>query len=218
MRTLSLLTLMLALMCGGTARALSRKTGMNAELVSLGRHIQIYQKDKGRYPRTWEEVSASLTDPDLDMAFKHITPTKRMVLLDPPLELPERYGGGVAVAMTRNPFRPAGSKPASFGLRREILREPVYGVIALYQQGGVGMRTIPPSAMESVFRTAGRTPPGPGDAGPFPHEAAFTGRLIVPPGYGGSLVITAVPVALVAWIVSVCLRARERRRGEIRCD
>lgn len=163
------------LFISGIAEATSRKSALTVELVNLGRFIQLYNEQEGKYPNSWSELER--VTPNLDRTFSNLTPTRRMDLISPPLELPQRYsGGGLAVAVTRDPYRPVSWRQwPIIGTTRKTLKEPVYGVIVILN-GGVSRREIAPDTMNSIFKDAGLSLPKRSDLGALPYEKEFMVR------------------------------------------
>ena len=153
------------------------KSALTAELMYLGRFIDLYHDQEGEYPQTWNELEKIA--PNLDSTFSILTPTQRMMLMSSPLELPKMYGGGMALAITREPFRPKNwaQRPIIGGVR-EYLEEPSYGVIVRLN-GGIFLRRIPPGAIRSIFQAEGLALPAPSGLGAFPYEKEFMARRVL---------------------------------------
>lgn len=160
------------LACGG-AEAMSKKSALTVELMNVGRFIELYHEQEGEYPKTWNDLER--VTPNLDSTFSILKPTQRMVLLSPPLELPRRYGGGMAFVMTREPFRPKSWKWPIVGTPHEYLKEPSYAAI-VSMDGGVFLRRVPPADIRSLFAAEGLPLPEPSGLGSFPHEREFVVR------------------------------------------
>jgi hypothetical protein len=102
-----------------------------------------------------------------------------MFLISPPIELPQRYsGGGLALAMTRDSYRPESWRQwPIIGSSRMILKEePVYGVIVVTINGGVSRREIKPEAMSAILKADGLALPRPSGLGAFPYEKKILAR------------------------------------------
>ena len=153
----------------GVTQASVRKSALTVELVNLGRFIQLYNEQEGSYPHSWSEFEK--VNPNIDKTFSILTPTKRMMLVSPPIEIPRRYsGGGIAVAITRDTYRPVSWRQwPIIGTTRKILKEPVYGVIVMHN-GGVSRSEIPPDAMRSILVQEGLSLPEPSGLGAFAYE------------------------------------------------
>jgi hypothetical protein len=159
--------IMVLLSISGTVEATVRKSAMTVELVNLGYYIQLYHEQEGKYPASWDDLER--TAPDLDKTFTVLTPTRRMILISPPFELPRRFsGGGLAVAMTKDSYRPVSWKQRPLiGSTYMILKDPVYGVVVT-ANGGSSRREIPPDAMRSILASEGLTLPAPSGLVPLP--------------------------------------------------
>jgi hypothetical protein len=182
------------LMFSGVSEAMSRKSALTVELTNLGRFIDLYHDQEGEYPQTWNELKK--IDPDLDGTFSILKPTQRMMLISPPLELPKRHGGGTALAITREPFRPMSwTQRPIIGGTSEHLEEPSYGVIVTID-GGIFLRRISPDATRSVFESAGLALPTPSGLGAFPHEKQFMARRIL-----SWVTFVAVASLLTWWVI-----------------
>ncbi len=176
---------------GGTAGAMSRKSELTSEVGQLGQCIRIYHEREGKFPETWEELSK--VAPDLDRIMPVLNPTRRMVLVSPPFELPRRYHGGAVVAMTRDAFRPLAWKQSPVSGIREYLGEPAHAVI-VWVDGGTFLRRVPPDGMKSTFEELGLPTPQPSNLGKFPHEREFMIRRIV--FAAGSLVLVVLTIGI----------------------
>jgi hypothetical protein len=192
------------LFISGSSEATVRKSALTVELVSLGRYIQIYHEQEGKYPGSWNELEK--TSPDLDKTFSVLTPTRRMILISPPLELPQRYsGGGLAVAMTRDSYRPVSWKQLPIiGSTYRTLKDPVYGVVVI-AGGGVSRREIPPEAVKTIFAAEGLTLPASSNLGGFVYEKEFMAQR------------TAIWIAIVAfssWMLWKLIRRLKNQKSE----
>jgi hypothetical protein len=178
------------LLIGGVAEAHSRKNALTTELVSIGRFIQLYHQQEGKYPESWNEMER--ITPNLDKTFSVLTPTRRMALISPPFELPQnRPGGGLVIAMTRDSYRPVGWREWPIIGTTRHLKDPVYGVVVIIN-GGVSRREIPPERMISILEAEGLELPEPSDLGAFPYEK---GLMI------GSALRLVVVVVVCSWLV-----------------
>lgn len=194
----------IALLISGISEATVRKSAISVELVNLGRFIQLYHEKEGKYPESWSEFER--VTPNLDKTFSVLTPTRRMVLLSPPLELPQRFfGGGLAIAMTRDSYRPVTWKQwPIIGTTYKTLKNPVYGVVVT-TNGGVSRREIPPDAMSSIFVAEGLTLPTPSGLGAFKYEKELMARR--------SFNWVAV-VAFSSWVIWMLIRRIKNQRSE----
>ncbi len=138
----------LTLLVCGVAEAMSRKTALTAELLNLGHFTDAYLNKNGRYPQTWEELEKIA--PGLDSILSILKPTQRMVLIWPPIELPRKYGGGMALAITREPFRPQSWKEWPAGTTHEYLEDPSYAFIVRVNGWSV-LRRVPPDDTRSII-------------------------------------------------------------------
>lgn len=159
------------LMVSGVAEATSRKTALTGELASLGQFIQRYHDQYGEYPQTWDELKK--ITPGLDRIFSVLKPTQRVMLISPPFELPRKNGGGLAFAITREPFRPKSwTQWPIIGVTHEYLEEPSYAFI-VSMEGETFLRRVPPDATRSIFEANGLPLPKPSGLGAFPYERVF---------------------------------------------
>jgi hypothetical protein len=165
----------MVMLCG-VAGATSRKTALTVELMNLGRFIDLYHDQDGIYPQTWEELEK--ITPGLDSTFSILKPTQRMMLISPPIELPRKNGGGMALAITREPFRPKSwTQWPIIGISHEYLEDPSYAFIESLE-GGTFLRRVPPDATRSIFQAKGLALPKPSGLGAFPYEKEFMAQRI----------------------------------------
>jgi hypothetical protein len=191
------------LMVSGVAEATSRKTALSVELMNLGRFIQLHHDQYGEYPQTWDELEK--ITPGLDSTFSILKPTKRMMLISPPIELTKKYGGGMALAITREPFRPKSwTQWPLIGITREYLKDPSYAII-VSMDGGTFLRHVPPDVTRSIFEAKSLPLPQPSGLGAFPYEREFMTRRIIN---------WSVALAFGSWLVWRFIRKRKKQRSE----
>lgn len=191
------------LMVSGVAEATSRKTALSVELSNLGRFIQLYHDQHGGFPQTWDELEK--ITPGLDSTFSILKPTKRMMLISPPIELPRKHGGGMALAITREPFRPKSWTQWPFiGITHEYLKDPSYAII-VSMDGGIFLRHVAPDATRSIFEVKSLPLPTPSGLGAFPYEKEFMTRRIIN---------WSMALAFGSWLVWRFIRKRKNQRSE----
>lgn len=173
MKTSFLLAFVLLLTSGGLARALSVGSPFTAELYLLGELIRRDTGEEGRFPESWEELSKR--QPDLDKDFPMLTPTRRMVLLVPPVRVTGGYREeGMAVAMTRDPYRDIKWRRTRFTRSLDgTLGPPHHAFIVLTDNGSVSLLRMSPESMPGFLRGKGLEPPAPSGLGAFPHEKRY---------------------------------------------
>lgn len=212
MKTLSrLLFLVMLLASSGVARASVRRQPIQSQMLTLGYFIRIYQKKEGRYPASWSELEERY--PRLTTDFALLDPTRRVALLTPPLEMTGRHAGWTAVAMTRDAVRQVAWKqtPVS-GSSYAVLKDPVH-ILAIVKDGAASILTMSPEAARALFQKNGLTFPQPSGLGPYPHEKRYAPLRSDPLPFLRDAILLAGPVAVIAWLVSVCIRSRPRRWG-----
>ncbi len=189
------------LMACGVAGAMSKRIALTSELENLGHFIDVFHEQVGKYPQTWGELEK--INPGLDGTFSTLQPTQRMILMSPPIELPRRYGGGIALAITREPFRPQGwtQWPITW-TSREFLKDPSYALLVSVD-GRVLLRYVPPATTRSIFEAAGVALPEPSGLGPFPYEKNFMMRR--------SFSWAAI-VAFSSWLIWLLVRRIQKKR------
>ena len=187
----------------GVAEAMSRKTALTGDLMNLGRFIELYHDQYGKYPQTWEELE--IIAPSLDSTFSILKPTQRMMLISPPFELPRKNGGGTALAITREPFRPKSwTQWPIIGITHEYLEDPSYAFI-VSMEGGTFLRRIPPDATRSIFEAKGSALPKPSGLGAFPYEKEFIARRIF---------TWTAAMAFGSWLIWRLILKRKNQRSE----
>lgn len=190
------------IVCGG-AEATSRKTALTVELMNLGSFIHLYHYQIGRYPQTWEELET--INPGLDNTFSILMPTQRMVLISPPIELPRKNGGGMALAVTREPFRPKSwTQWPIIGITHEYLEDPSYAFIVSMEEG-IYLRRVPPDATKSIFEAKGLPLPKPSGLGTFPYEKEFMIQRIF---------TWTAAMAFGSWLIWLFIRRLKNQRSE----
>ncbi len=174
MKTAQCILISVLLVVSGIVEASSRKIPLANEIVGLGRAIEFYHEQQGKYPQSWDELEGVF--PSLDARFSELNPTKRMSLINPPIELTERYAG-TAVAVSRDAFRPLGwnDRPIIGGVY-EYLKEPSYAMAVILDGGGVSLRRLSPVSAKSVFEEAGSALPTTSGLGAFAHEKRVMAR------------------------------------------
>ena len=187
----------------GVAGATSRKTALTAELMNLGRFIDLYHDQVGRYPQTWEELEKIA--PGLDRTFSILKPTQRMILISPPIELPGKNGGGMALAITREPSRQKSwAQWPIIGISHEYLEDPSYSFVVSLE-GGTFLRRVPPNATRSIFEAKGLALPKPSGLGAFPDEKDFMARRVF---------TWTAAMAFGFWLIWRFIRKRKNQRSE----
>ncbi len=203
MKTSLPLFLLILLWVSGLAEASVTKSPFVIEFMNLGRLIQLYQDQEGKYPTSWNQFEKQI--PGLDKTFPLLTPTQRMALISPPIQLPPRFfGGGLAVAMTRDSYRPLSQVEWPIIGTHQTLKPPVYGVI-LVSDGGVTRKEIPTDVMISFLNSQGLAMPQPSGLGRFPHEKEFLIQKVFN---------WAVVVAFCSWLIWRMVRRLKKRASE----
>ncbi len=195
------------LIASGTARATTRKVPLVNEIVLLGRLIQLYHEHQGKYPQSWDELESVY--PGLDARFSELSPTKRMALITPPIELPKSYSG-MAVAISRDAFRPLGwnDRPIIGGVY-EYLKDPSYGLAVILDGGGASGCLLSPVSAKSVFDKTGLALPTPSGLGAFAHEK----RVMVRRAF-----IWIAMVGIASWLLWLLIRRLKNQRSELYVD
>ncbi len=188
------------LMHCGVAEANSMRTALSVELSNLGRFIELYHEQEGQFPQTWEELEK--ITPELDSTFPLLKPTKRMMLISQPIEMPRKYGGGLALAITREPFRPISwTQWPIIGMTHEYLKDPSYAII-VSMDGGSFLRHVSPDATRSIFESKGLPLPEKSGLGAFAYERNFMIRRIIN---------WSVALAFGAWLVWRFMQKKHQR-------
>lgn len=172
-----LIMIVVILMISGVSEASSRKAALSVELLNLGRSIKHYHLLDGRFPQTWDELER--ISPGLDHSFSILKPTIRIMLISPPFELPENNGGGMALAITREPLRPKAWTQVPFlGISYEYFKDPSYAII-VSKDDGIFVCYAPPNMTRSIFEAKNIPLPEPSGLGPFPYERELMIRRII---------------------------------------
>ena len=185
----------------GTVEATTRRAPLTNEIVGLGNVIQVYHEHEGKWPKSWDDLEK--VTPGLDARYSGLSPTKRMALVNPPIELPGR-NPGMAVAISRDAFSPMGWRTRPIiGGDSEYLEDPSYA-LAVIRGTGVELVRLSPTVAKSIFDKAGSALPAPSGLGKFPYEKEFSTRRIHN---------WTVAIAFGTWFVWRFIRSRTRRSG-----
>ena len=198
-----ILTLAALLLSGPFASGRSKSFAETQGIYQLGRYLQMYHREEGVYPKTWEEFESRMGPSSrFCQAFD---PKERLVFVTADVFVPAYPTKERIILISREPFRPPteGYIPL-IGVWYKTLGDRVY--FAAVQQGDdVFVRKITPERAARIFKDAGVALPAPSGLGLYRHERAHRTEVIV------RWVVLVVYGVL---IVRAVLRRRKARRGE----